>query len=315
MLRPPITSPGRAVGRVLAIPAASLTLLLTPSCAPSPVARPGLGPPARARPDPFALRRAFAEAADLFLAGDFIRARDRFRRVARAGGDSPEAARAWHSLGRCELALGRAGTARDAFSRALARAAGDASGLADLRAYALAGLADAALASGRPAEALDHLARVADEGLAGRLAADELLFRRASALDALGRREAAAREYLALAGAWPASALAAEALARAETLRPPAGAPRGGGPGAPSPDARPAPGCYEVRAGTFGDRDSAEAEADALRDRGFRPRIAGARVERGRAFVVSIGRFAAREAAEALAREAERAGFPARVAP
>jgi tetratricopeptide (TPR) repeat protein len=246
-----------------------------------------------------------AEAADLFLAGDFGRARHAFRHIALAGDGSPEAARACHSWGRCELALGRPGAARGAFTRALAGAPAGSSHVADLRAYALAGLADAALASGRPAEALDHLQRITDEGLAGGLAAEGMLFRRASALDGLRRARAAARDYRRLVRTWPSSVLAAGALARADALRPP-GTPKGAATG---------PSAYEVRAGVFADRNSAEEAADALRGSGFRPRIAAAHARRGRSFVVSIGSFDRREDAERAAREAERAGFPAVVSP
>ncbi|MHC4253667.1 MAG: SPOR domain-containing protein [Planctomycetota bacterium] len=246
-----------------------------------------------------------AEAADLFLSGDFGPARHAFRRVALAGDGSPEAARASHSWGRCELALGRPGAARAAFTRALAGAPAGTSHVADLRAYALAGLADAALASGRPSEALDHLQRITHEGLAGSLAADAVLFRRASALDGLGRARAAARDYRRLVRTWPSSALAAGALARADALEPP-GASKGSATG---------PSAYEVRAGVYADRNSAEEAADALRGRGFRPRIAAAPARRGRDFVVSVGSFDRREDAERAAREVERAGFPARVSP
>jgi tetratricopeptide (TPR) repeat protein len=251
-----------------------------------------------------AIKRATAEAADLFLAGDFERARHAFRRVALAGHDVPGAARACHSWGRCELALGRPGAARVAFARALTGAPLGRQAVQDLRAYALAGLADAALASGHSAQALDHLQRITDEGLTGRLAADGLLFRRASALDGLGRARSAARDYRRLARTWPSSALAAGALARADTL----------GFHAASRQA-PAPSSYEVRAGVYSDRNSAEKAAGALRDSGFRPRIAAASVGRTESFVVSIGKYDLREDAERAARKVTRAGFPARVSP
>ena len=208
------------------------------------------------------------------------------------------------------LALGRPGVARGAFTRALVGAPVGDSDLADLRAYALAGLADAALASGAPAEALDHLQRIADEGLTGRLAADGIVFRRASALDGLGRARAAARDYRRLARMWPSSALAPGALARAEALEPSGASPAVAGPSA-----------YEVRAGIYSSRNSAEEAADRLRGSGFRPRIAAAALKLGGhgrpggRFVVSIGRFDRREDAERAAREAERAGFRARVSP
>jgi tetratricopeptide (TPR) repeat protein len=251
-----------------------------------------------------------SEAADFFLAGDFRSARHAFREVAFSGAGTPEAARASHSWGRCELALGRPGAARAAFMRALGGTAAGDSDLTDLRAYALAGLADAALASGAPAEALDHLQRIADEGLTGRLAADGLVFRRASALDGLGRTSASARDYRRLARMWPSSALAPGALARARALAPPG-----------VPLAAMGPSAYEVRAGIYSSRNSAEEAADRLRGSGFRPRIAavsagrGTSREAGGRFIVSIGRFDRREDAERAAREAVRAGFPARVSP
>jgi len=291
-------------GRLARVIGASLALLQSTACA--PVSGGADGPIPRARPlrDGLALKRAMAEADDLFLAGDFERARHAFRRVALAAEGATVAARASYSWGRCELALGRPGAARAAFSRALEGAPSGAPGSADLRAYALAGLADAALASGRPAEALDSLRRIADEGLSGRLAADELLFRRASALDGLGRARAATRDYRALARTWPSSDLAAEAAARAGAIAPPVASPR---PAAPS--------FYEVRAGVYSDRSSAVGAADALRERGFRPRVAAAPGADGRRFVVSIGSFDLREDAERVAREAARAGFQVRVSP
>lgn len=303
MRRPP------AISRAGVCRSAAACFALLPSFACAPVSDasgvPGGRVRRRAFPDGLALKRAMTDAADLFLAGDFGRARSAFRRVAFAGDGSPEAARACHSWGRCELALGRPGAARAAFTRALAGAPAGSSAVADLRAYALAGLADAALASGGPAEALDHLRRIADEGLAGRLAADGLLFKRASALDGLGRGRAATRDFRRLARTWPSSALAPGALARANALSPP-GAPRGAAAG---------PSVYEVRAGVYSDRNSAEEAADALRGRGFRPRIDGVSPGEKSRFVVCIGRFSAREDAERAAREAERAGFPARVSP
>jgi len=300
MLPPSATSRCR-LARVIGV---SLALLQSIACAPVSGGADASMPRARALRDDLALKRAMAEAADLFLAGDFEHARPAFRRVALAAEGATVAARASYSWGRCELALGRPGSARAAFTRALEGAPGGSPGSADLRAYALAGLADAALASGRPAEALDSLRRIADEGLAGRLAADELLFRRASALDGLGRVPAAARDYRTLARTWPSSALAALAAARAGAIAPPGVSPR---PAAPS--------FYEVRAGVYSDRSSAEGAADALRESGFRPRLATAMGGDGRRFVVSIGRFDLREDAERVAREAARAGFQVRVSP
>jgi len=306
-MRSPSDCPGSRISRLTAgALGGCVALACSLACAPvvGDAGGPRLAAGKRASVGTLALKRAMAEASDLFLAGDFEGARRAFRRLAVAGDDSRVATRARYSWGRSELALGRPGAARLAFARALEAAPRGLEEVVDLRAYALAGLADVALASGRPAEAIDSLRRIEDEGLSGRLAADVLLYRRAAALDGLKRFQAAASDYRRLARTWPSSSLAAGALARAETLDPAGSAWRPAGPVA-----------YEVRSGVFSDRNSAEEAADALRKCGFRPRIALAPAAREERFVVSIGRFDFREDAERAAREVERAGFPARVAP
>ncbi len=228
-------------------------------------------------------------------------------------GDPGERAWAWYWVGRCELALGRLGGARSSFERALAFSRSGARenrsirlprvrGL-DIRAYALVGLADASLAGGRPAGAIEYLARIKAEGLAGKLAADELLFRWAAALDALGRRVPAAKAFERLARLWPDSGLASESRARAESVRR-AAASRDG-------DARG----YTVVAGRFSARESAEAVGESLRRQGFRVSVESVPGDRRRSFVVSLGDFKTRPEAERARREAERRGFPAKVVP
>lgn len=259
------------------------------------------------------LRAAFDEATDRYLLGEFARARDSFRRLALGCTGSREAAWAWYWAGRCELALGHLARACSSFDKALAASDRHAGRAADLRAYVLAGLADAALAGGNPAGALDHLARVEAEGLIGRLAADEALFRRASALEALGKTGAAARAFERLERLWPDSFLAAEAAARRGRLGPQSVAAR-------------EPVGYEVTAGVFWARQSAEAAAARLRARGFAARVEAVAAPRPRPvraghgvgekrFAVSLGLFADRADAERLARGAARKGFPARVLP
>lgn len=277
---------------------------------------------------------------DLYLAGEFERARDALRRlvisgaVSGPGETSLEQACAFYWLGRSEYALGRIGQARSAAERALAvlarleerGGAGAASsghplragrsgarppgggdptfrapaeiglaGEADLRAYALTLLSDIALAQRRPAESIALLDRLRREGLEGRAgAADEMLFRRAAALEGVSRGKEAQQAFRRLAAIYPASPLASEAASRARSI------------------GRPV---YEARAGVFETRPSAEARARALSSRGLSARVevdlTGAR-QRGRAgrrFIVSLGRFTRREDAERAKGRAESEGF------
>ena len=264
----------------------------------------------------------FDEASDLYLLGEFRRARDAFRRLALGRRDELEAAWAWYWAAMSDLALGYLTRARSAFGRALACSDGHADRAGDLRAYALAGLADVSLAQGRPAEALEYLHRIGNKGLAGRLAADQLLFRRAAALEAVGRSGAAARAFGRLADLWPDSSLAAEAGARSERLTRQVAV----------SDRRARSAGYQVTAGVFWEQQTAEAAASRLRAHGLAARIevvaaarpsplgAGLGVIRagasgGRRFAVSLGRFADRADAERLARAAARKGFHARVLP
>ncbi len=270
---------------------------------------------------------------DLYLAGEFERARDALRRLVIPGAfsgpreTSLERACAFYWLGRSEYALGRIGQARSAAERALAvlvrleerRGAGGVSsghllestfrapvetglaGEADLRAYALTLLSDIALAQRRPAESIALLDRLRREGLIGRAgAADEMLFRRAAALEGVSRGKEARRTFRRLAAIYPDGPLASEAASRARSI------------------GRPV---YEARAGVFETRPNAEARARALSLRGLSarvevevgPQVVGAR-QRGRAgrrFVVSLGRFTRREDAERAKGQAESEGFSA----
>ncbi len=321
-------------------------VLVMPACGEAVRSGPRLERRSRLRDaTPLSLRPDFGEAADIYLAGDLPRAREAFRRLALRGsrqarpsvgrrrsrtqaargafsihhgatndeGDLGERAWAWYWAGRCELALGRLGSARSSFERALASSGSGPRqsrslrlprlrGL-DIRAYALSGLADASLAGGRPAGAIEYLARIKAEGLAGKLAADELLFRWAAAFEALGRRVPAAKAFERLARLWPDSGLAAESRARAESARR-AAASRDG-------DALR----YTVVAGRFSARESADAVVESLRRRGFRVSVESVLANRRRSFLVSLGDFKTRPEAERARREAERRGFPAEVVP
>jgi tetratricopeptide (TPR) repeat protein len=170
------------------------------------------------RPGTSLAQSTFDEASDLYLLGDFRGARDVFRRLALGRRGELEAAWAWYWAAMSDLALGYLARACSAFESALACSGGHADRAGDLRAYALAGLADVSLAQGRPAKALEYLHRIGNGGLAGRLAADQLLFRRAAALEGVGKIDAAARAFGRLADLWPDSSLAAEAAARSERL-------------------------------------------------------------------------------------------------
>ncbi len=255
------------------------------------------------------------EPYDLYLAGDFERARDALRRQVVPGETSLDQACAFYWLGRSEYALGRIGEARSAVERLLAVLArleelGGAGaavetglvGPRDLRAYALTLLSDVALAQRRPAESISLLDRLRHEGLIGRAgAADEMLFRRAAALEGVSRGKEARRTFRRLAAIYPASPLASEAASRARSI------------------GRPV---YEARAGVFETRPSAEARARALSSRGLSARVEVEGAGRGRAgrrFVVSLGRFTRREDAERAKGQAESEGFSSdisvRVAP
>ncbi len=246
------------------------------------------------------------EPYDLYLAGEFERARDALRRQVVPGETSLEQACAFYWLGRSEYALGRIGEARSAVERLLAvlarleeRGAGahveiGPADPADLRAYALTLLSDIALAQRRPAESISLLDRLRHEGLIGRAgAADEMLFRRAAALEGVGRRREAQQAFRRLGAICPGSPLASEAASRARSI------------------GRPV---YEARAGVFETRPSAEARVRALSLCGLsaRVQVEAAGSDRGeRRFVVSLGRFTRREDAERAKGQAESEGFSA----
>jgi len=269
--------------------------LVSAACAPRACGPWSPGPPARARPGEWrssaataARGHSFREGCDHYLAGEFALASEAFRLAAEAAGPGdPGAADALYWLGRSELALGRLAESRAALERAAASATGA------LRALALAALADVALEQMRPAEALERLDRIEREGLAGELPADELLFRRASALGALLRRDEAARTFERVASD-RTSSLAADAAARAEALR---------------------RSRYEARAGVFQERPPAERTASALRECGLSARVETLPAPGREAFVVSLGRYADRSEAERAARAAAGRGFPAHVWP
>jgi tetratricopeptide (TPR) repeat protein len=275
--------------------------------------------------DPGGLRAARPEElrdpSDLYLAGEFERSRDAFRRLLvpgllsgtdEAGRDLPGEetigqASVLYGLARCEYALGRIREARSVTERLLdllecLEGRAGAVGLvdpADLGAYAITLLSDIALSQKRPVESLALLDRLRHEGFEGRAgSADEMLFRRAAALEAAGRTREARKAFRRLAATWPDGPLADEALTRAGNI------------------GRP---FYEARAGVFEARPSAEARVRALRERGF---VARVEVQAGPAegrFVVSLGRFARREDAERAKGQAESEGFDSdisvRVAP
>jgi tetratricopeptide (TPR) repeat protein len=260
-------------------------------------ARPALRSPVRCQ--------ELRDPSDLYLAGEFERASEAYRSLVVPGDRSPGQAYVLYWLGRSEYALGRMGEARSCAERALAALESDKpegpeeqleTGLPDaddLRAYTLTLLADVLLAQKRPAESialLDRLRREGLEGLSG--TADEMLFRRAAALEGAGRHEAARRAFRRLARNFPRSPLAHQALARARNT------------------GRPV---YEARAGVFEKRPSAEARARALRSRGFRPRVEAVTGRDGRRYLVSLGRFARREDAERARRRAALQGFDSEV--
>jgi tetratricopeptide (TPR) repeat protein len=239
------------------------------------------------------------EAKDCYLSGNMAEARGLFRSAAYTLQRQSEIAEAWYWLGRCELASDRLEESRRALLRAIAtlrkEVMPDEVGYewrADLRALSEIGLADVAMLQGKAGESLSHLHNVEAEGLASRVDAGEFAYRKAVALEALGREGQAREHYLRAARLLRTGGLARESRVRAD---------------------RVARARYVATAGVYSARSSAESVAWTLRERGVDAAVKP--LERDDTFAVALGRYDTLEEAQRAARRATDCGVPASVEP
>ena len=224
---------------------------------------------------PAGAQRRIQEAQTAAAAGQFHRAADLVEPVIRAHGNKKQAAAAFYVRGQCRVEAGQRDAARQDFQTAL-RQSSDA----DLRALVAVQLGNLAFDDGAYPAACEHYAG-AVERLPHRPPADRVFLQYGIALQRSGRFDDANRMYAWLIKEFPNSPHVAAAQAKQAWAAP----------------------YFAIQCGAFGQQTAARDLAGALRASGLDAEIANEVRNRGRLFVVRVGRFPSyTDAARALGR-------------